>query len=829
MRNGQKISSIRARRGALAAACATLAACSGGGSSESDPTTFAFAAAGATTAEGAAPLALAVVLHTSLAELTSEVSVDVVDTTLGTATSGGDYAAFAPVTVTFPIGSVDGAMQTVPFGALDDHSIEGANETVRFALANAIGGAARGITTYTATVTDVNFATIQFAATSSTMLGEVGVPYEIEIVLDLPPATTLAIAATARFADAGGGTATSGVDYAAVLQQTITFPAGSPDGSALYASVLVLDDAVVETDETVRFQVSTPGAGVALGASALHVLTIEDDDATTDAALIVTQGASGTENALAHDALVSLGTQTVAAGSNAGTLVRLSNAGGSPMDLGAPRLTGTNPNDFDVVIDSAPIAPPPGPGEPGYVMAPPALAPFRAPDHASGPGIAFTLDEVLMRELAAMPRATVHGFPVPGLGDVTLDLRRLPSPFAHDAVLSVDGALVAGGIASVVGDFTAWSGSVLEMPGSRVFLSFSNEGARGFFELPVQIDRFVHLFTERGPTAQGTPAVCRIVRSPEIAALGAGATPAICSGERAVPGLELDLDVDSQAFVPPSTEGLTASNCRIAIETDYQLYQKFGATPALSTYVAQLMAAISDQYFTDVQTTISIAYLGVHTTASDGWTSQDSGGDAGDLLDEFRAAWNSSGWPVQANLAHFISGASLGGGIAYVNVLCNQSFGYGVSGNVNGNINWGTWSGAPGNFTWDFVVVAHELGHNFGSSHTHSYCPPLDLCYANCNGTTACSQGTIMSYCHTCGGMDNIDLDFHPVCANIMRGAVNSSCLDDAALTAGDYVQYRVRFNPLTATGARTANLDFPHDAPNVSQPFRVQLSGTAQ
>jgi hypothetical protein len=242
--------------------------------------------------------------------------------------------------------------------------------------------------------------------------------------------------------------------------------------------------------------------------------------------------------------------------------------------------------------------------------------------------------------------------------------------------------------------------------------------------------------------------------------------------------------------------------------------------------VTQLVAAVSDQYLTDVQTTLSIAYLGLYSTPADPWDAQDSGGDAGDVLDEFQAAWSGSGWPVSANLAHFLSGANLGGGVAYVNVLCNQSFGFGVSGNLSGSINWQTWTGAPGNFTWDFVVVAHELGHNFGSSHTHSYCPPLDICYTNCSSAPVCSQGTLMSYCHTCGGMDNIDLEFHPVCANIMRQSVNSSCLGLSALAAGDHVQYQVRFDP-TATGARTANLDFTHDASNEPTPFRVRLTGT--
>ena len=170
----------------------------------------------------------------------------------------------------------------------------------------------------------------------------------------------------------------------------------------------------------------------------------------------------------------------------------------------------------------------------------------------------------------------------------------------------------------------------------------------------------------------------------------------------------------------PTTDTLTAADCRVAVETDYQLFQKFGTVGGVTNYVSGLFSAVSDRYFTDIQTTLSIAYLGIYTTAADPWTSQDSGGNSGALLNEFVDAWTPNAWPASANLAHFVSGANLGGGVAYLDVLCNQSFGFGVSGNVAGNIDWSSWTGQPGNFIWDFVVVAHEIGHNFGSQHTHS-------------------------------------------------------------------------------------------------------------
>jgi len=89
-----------------------------------------------------------------------------------------------------------------------------------------------------------------------------------------------------------------------------------------------------------------------------------------------------------------------------------------------------------------------------------------------------------------------------------------------------------------------------------------------------------------------------------------------------------------------------------------------------------------------------------------------------------------------------------------------------------------------GPLTWDFFVFAHETGHNFGSPHTHDFCPPLDQCAAPgpCHTNQICTdQGTNMSYCHGCpGGMNNITTYFHPVVAALMRERAKSSCLPSA-------------------------------------------------
>jgi hypothetical protein len=97
-------------------------------------------------------------------------------------------------------------------------------------------------------------------------------------------------------------------------------------------------------------------------------------------------------------------------------------------------------------------------------------------------------------------------------------------------------------------------------------------------------------------------------------------------------------------------------------------------------------------------------------------------------------------------------------GIAWLSGLCSTSYGYSFS---------KVFLFAQDTSANDVFITAHEIGHNFGSPHTHCYADPKpDTCYAQeggCfTGTPSCpapatyrgvtTTGTLMSYCHVLGG-----------------------------------------------------------------------------
>lgn len=199
----------------------------------------------------------------------------------------------------------------------------------------------------------------------------------------------------------------------------------------------------------------------------------------------------------------------------------------------------------------------------------------------------------------------------------------------------------------------------------------------------------------------------------------------------------------------------------VALETDAEFHNLFDDTDEAVAYVGDLFAAISAIYERDLGTVIRLSHLSLWPDGieSDPWDEHSTMNG----LNEFMSEWRATQGGVSRTVAHFLSGKRTGGGVAYVGVLCSGYYGYGFTGSINGRF-----STTNSGLFWDIMGTSHELGHNFGSGHTHCYSPPVDHCYAsqsNCYaGPTSVPTnggGTIMSYCHLrSGGYGNINLWF---------------------------------------------------------------------
>ena len=220
----------------------------------------------------------------------------------------------------------------------------------------------------------------------------------------------------------------------------------------------------------------------------------------------------------------------------------------------------------------------------------------------------------------------------------------------------------------------------------------------------------------------------------------------------------------------------------IAVDCDSEIVAtKFGGNlAAATTYVTTLLATVSLIYERDVEVTLNVGYLNFWTT-TDPYTQPSSSPQ----LSQLRSWWNANRSGVSRSLVHLLSGRDLGGGIAWLNVLCdNTTSGYGYALSAIDC----AYAYPTNASTWDANVVAHEIGHNFGSWHTHScnwgalgYIAPaaatIDSCQASEGGCHAApdhlppDKGTIMSYCHLLSGgvAVNLRMDFHPVCVTRMR------------------------------------------------------------
>jgi cysteine-rich repeat protein len=399
-------------------------------------------------------------------------------------------------------------------------------------------------------------------------------------------------------------------------------------------------------------------------------------------------------------------------------------------------------------------------------------------------GRAVAVDRGALADLRGRASSVVRGFPLGADATVDLELTRF-EPFSPAARVEVVGD---GGVHEVpLPDATYFAGEVQGDPGSRALLIAGRDGMHGFVVANGTVYPFgpdgagghrSYALRDADPALYPPPGdFCANDLHPDVVD-----SPAVSTGARVQAGLE------PAPFPRAATTTLLQAD--VAIETDHELWAKFGSDQGTLDYLASLAAAGTAIYERDVSVRLRFSYIRLWATTADPWSATSTSSQ----LNEVQAYWTNPANNMNAiagphDLVHFVSGKAVQGGIAYIGSVCNAQYAFGVS-QVFGSFDLSS----PTNI-WDVVVTTHEMGHNLGSPHTHCYSPPLDKCYnqeTGCySGPIVASRGTIMSYCHLLsGGLANIDLVFGPVVSTTIRNtAEGASCLTVAGTCGNGIVE----------------------------------------
>ena len=243
-------------------------------------------------------------------------------------------------------------------------------------------------------------------------------------------------------------------------------------------------------------------------------------------------------------------------------------------------------------------------------------------------------------------------------------------------------------------------------------------------------------------------------------------------------GFEEEIEPRSQPQPSALASRANGGCVEVAIDVDNFTYNTYNNVGNATDWALAQMAGVSAIYTQELNGLFLLQATFVHL-----WQTPDPmsafNNNAGGMLDNFRSTWETTPTldAVQRDVTHLMSkrGNTGTGGIAYLGVNCS-SFAYGFSSvmtsSTTTNIN---------SYSWNLDVVSHELGHNFGSNHTH-WCGwpggPIDDCYPSeggCANGPQVSTGTIMSYCHLDNSTPKV-LQFHPtVESNALIPSMNAS------------------------------------------------------
>ena len=310
-------------------------------------------------------------------------------------------------------------------------------------------------------------------------------------------------------------------------------------------------------------------------------------------------------------------------------------------------------------------------------------------------------------------------------------------------------------------DIRLFRGYLDDDPNSLVYLTFSPENRANGIIISASGSKYIISEGAKG-SEQRQSGYSTIYK--ETAEMDLPDFPSFC-------GTEYDpamaQSITSQFNKSPEIWSVGQRLAHLAIEGDQDYVNLFDNVTDAQNYAALMIGAVSAIYIRDFNVRLDIAFLRMWPSGGEPFDANNLGG--------FADYWNNNEDTTGINVVHMLSGRrNLSyGGVAFVSGVCAGEGAFSISGYLNGS--FPSPVDAPNLGNWDVIVSAHEIGHNFGTFHTHDgYDPLIDSCAQGYP-----TLGTIMSYCHIHPGYTtNSEMRFHGRVIELVKNIISfSDCL----------------------------------------------------